>query len=119
MSGQATAVASYDHPFSGTSPAITENEFGTGTLLYEGTFLSNGLQTAVLKETLGKIGLLGEDQKLPAVVHVQHGVNRLGKRLHYYFNYSAKAVDVSYAYAGGTNLLDGKAVAKAGTMTLG
>jgi hypothetical protein len=28
-------------------------------------------------------------------------------------------VDVSYAYAGGTNLLDGKTVAKAGTMAIG
>ena len=28
-------------------------------------------------------------------------------------------VAVSYPYAGGTNLLDGKTVAKAGTMTIG
>ena len=119
MPEHAKAIAYYDHPFFGKWPAITENSFGAGTLLYEGTFLSNALQTAVLKETLGKLGLLGEDQKVPAEVHVQHGVNRLGKRLNYYFNYSAKTVDVSYPYAEGTNLLDGKAVAKAGTMTLG
>jgi len=49
---------------------------------------------------------------------VQHGVNRLGKRLHYYFNYSAKTVDVSYPHAEGTNLLDGKAEEKSGTITL-
>ena len=73
----------------------------------------------MLKETLGKLGLLGEDQKAPADVHVQHGVNRLGKRLHYYFNYSAKTVDVSYPYAEGTNLLDGKAVGKSSSMTIG
>jgi beta-galactosidase len=119
MPEHAKAIAYYDHPFFGKWPAITENEFGKGTLLYEGTFLSNTLQTAVLKETLGKIGLLSEDQKVPATVHVQHGVNRLGKRLHYYFNYSGNAVDVSYSYAEGTNLLDGKAVAKSGTMTIG
>jgi beta-galactosidase len=119
MPEHAKAIAYYDHPFFGKWPAITENSFGAGTLLYEGTFLSNALQTAVLKDELGKIGLLGVDQKVPATVHVQHGVNRLGKRLHYYFNYSGNAVDVSYAYAGGTNLLDGKTVAKAGTMTIG
>ncbi len=119
MPEHAKAIAYYDHPFFGKWPAITENAFGAGTLLYEGTFLSDALQTAVLKETLGKIGLLGEDQKVPAEVHVQHGVNRMGKRVHYYFNYSAKAVDVSYPYAGGTNLLDSKAVAKASAMTLG
>ena len=32
---------------------------------------------------------------------MQHGVNRLGKRLDYYFNYSAKTVEVSYPYAEG------------------
>jgi beta-galactosidase len=119
MPEHAKAIAYYDHPFFGKWPAITENSFGAGTLLYEGTFLSNALQTAVLKDELGKIGLLGVDQKVPATVHVQHGVNRLGKRLHYYFNYSRKEVAVSYPHAGGTNLLDGKAVAKAGTMTIG
>jgi beta-galactosidase len=72
----------------------------------------------VLKETLGKIGLLGEDQKVPAEVHVEHGVNRLGKRLHYYFNYSNAEVKLNYAYASGTNLLDGKPVAKAAPFTL-
>lgn len=118
MPEHAKPIAYYDHPFFGRWPAITENEFGKGTLLYEGTFLSNGLQTAVLKETLSKIGLLGEDQKAPAEVHVEHGVNRLGKRLHYYFNYSAKTIEVSYPYAEGMNLLGGKTVAKSGTMTL-
>jgi len=34
--------------------AITENEFGAGTLLYEGTYLSNKLQTAVLKSASRK-----------------------------------------------------------------
>ena len=119
MPEHAKAIAYYDHPFFGKWPAITENEFGRGTLLYEGTYLSDGLQTALLKETLGRIGLLGEDQKVPAGVHVQHGVNRLGKRLHYYFNYSAKTVNVSYPHADGTNLLDGKAAAKSSSMTIG
>jgi beta-galactosidase len=65
----------------------------------------------VLKQELGKLGLTGPDQQLPASVHVQHGVNRLGKRLHYYFNYSGAEVKLNYAYASGTNLLDGKPLA--------
>jgi beta-galactosidase len=114
----AKALAYYDHPFFGKWPAITENEFGAGTLLYEGSFLSDKLQTAVLRRSLEKIGLTGPDQQLPAAVHVQHGVNRLGKRLHYYFNYSGVEVKFSYAYAGGVNLLEGKLVAKAAEVTL-
>ena len=114
----AKAMAWYDHPFLGRWPAITENEFGTGTLLYEGTYLSDKLQTAVLKSALEKAGLTGPDQQLPTSVHVQHGVNRLGKRLHYYFNYSGTEVKVSYAYGAGTNLLDSKPVANAAALTL-
>ena len=108
----AKAIAYYDHPFFGRWPAITENDFGAGTLLYEGTYLSDKLQTAVLRGSLEKLGLTGPDQQLPPAVHVQHGVNRLGKRLHYYFNYGSAEVKLSYPYAAGTNLLDEKPMAK-------
>jgi beta-galactosidase len=118
MPEHAKAIAFYDHPFFGKWPAITENDFGSGRLLYEGTYLSDKLQTAVLKGELEKTGLTGPDQQLPASVHVQHGVNRLGKRLHYYFNYSSAEVKASYAYAAGTNLLDGRSVAPAAVLTL-
>jgi beta-galactosidase len=115
----AKALAYYDHPFFGKWPAITENEYGSGTLLYEGTYLSNELQTAILRASLEKAGLTGPDQQLAAGVHVQHGVNRLGKRLHYYFNYTGAEVKVKYAYAAGSNLLGGKPVGKGAELTLG
>jgi beta-galactosidase len=118
MPEHAKPIAYYDHPFFGKWPAITENEFGSGTLLYEGTYLSDKLQTAVLKGALLKAGLTSADQELPASVHVQHGVNRLGKRLHYYFNYSGAEVKLTYDYASGTNLLDGEPIAHAGSFTL-
>jgi beta-galactosidase len=118
MPEHAKPIAFYDHPFFGKWPAITENQFGSGTLLYEGTYLSDKLQTAVLKSVLDKAALTGPDQQLPPSVHVQHGVNRLGKRLHYYFNYSGAEVKLTYAYASGTNLLDGKPVAHSAELTL-
>jgi beta-galactosidase len=118
MPEHAKALAYYDHPFFGKWPAITENEFGKGTLLYEGTYLSDTLQTAVLKAALAKAGLTGPDQNVPTQVHVQHGVNRIGKKLHYYFNYSAAAQTTQYPYGGGTNLLNGDTVAQGRTLTL-
>jgi beta-galactosidase len=118
MPEHAKALAYYDHPFFGKWPAITENQFGSGSLLYEGTFLSDALQKAILHDALEKAGLTGSDQTLPAGVHVQHGVNRNGKRLHYYFNYSAAEVRAPYDYRAGTNLLDSKPVKKAAELTL-
>jgi len=115
----AQPLAFYDHPFFGKWPAVIENQFGAGRLLYEGTYLGDKMQTAILKAELEKLGLTGPDQQLPAAVHVNHGVNRLGKRLHYYFNYSGSEVKANYAYAAGTNLLDGKPVAKNSVLTLG
>jgi beta-galactosidase len=94
------------------------NDYGAGTLLYEGMYLSDKLQTAVIKGALEKAGLTNPDQQLPVAVHVQHGVNRLGKRLHYYFNYSSAEVKVSYAYSAGTNLLDGKTISQTALFAL-
>src|SRR5665213_3165618 len=110
MPEHAKPLAYYDHPFFGKWPAIAENQFGAGTLLYEGTYLSDILQMTILKSALEKAGLSSSDKSLPGAVHVQHGVNRMGKRLHYYFNYSSVELKAGYSYAAGTNLLDGKAV---------
>ena len=51
-------------------------------------------------------------------MHVTHGVNRMGKRVHYYFNYSVGEVKANYVYDPGTNLLDGKPVSKTDALTL-
>jgi beta-galactosidase len=119
MPEHAKALAHYDHPFFGKWPAITENQFGLGTLLYEGTYLSDALQTTMLRRALGEAGLTIGDQQLPPLVHAQHGVNRMGKRVHYYFNYSAAALKFSYAYGDGINLLDDKAAARGQQIELG
>jgi beta-galactosidase len=118
MPEHAHAVAYYDHPFFGKWPAITENVYGTGRLLYEGTYLSDTLQTAVLKSELEKAGLASPDQQLPAHVHATQGINRFGKHVHYYFNYSSDSAKFPYSHATGTNLLDGRQVIKAEEITL-
>ena len=114
----ARALAYYDHPFFGRWPAITENDFGSGTLLYEGTYLSDRLQTAVLRRAIEEIGLDGPDQQMPASVHVQQGINRLGKRVRYYFNYSGAEVSLTYPYGTGMNLLNGNPIAHDAKITL-
>jgi len=119
MPEHAKALAYYDHPFFGKWPAITENQFGSGTLLYEGTYLSDALQKAILKHALEAAGLTDQNQQLPVSVHLTHGVNRMGKRIHYFFNYSGAEARPLYSYEGGTNLLDGKTLGKNGVLTIG
>lgn len=114
----AKALAYYDHPFFGKYPAITRNEFGKGSLTYEGTALSDKLQQAVLLGVLKEAGLVGPDQALPEAVRVKHGTNGNGKTLHFYLNYSSAAQTIPYAYGAGTELLAQAAVTQGQSMTI-
>ena len=114
----AKPLAFYDHPFFGRWPAITRNQFGSGTLTYEGTGLSDGLQQAVVLDVLRESGLTSSDQEIPKSVRVKHGVNRAGKRIHYYLNYSSDTTNFTYAYAAGRDLLTGHSLAQGGKVSL-
>lgn len=114
----AQALAYYDHPFFGKYPAITRNQFGKGTLTYQGTVLSAQLQESVLLDVLKLAGLTGPDQKLPPGVRVKHGVTRNGRKLHYYFNYSSAPQTFPYTYGAGSDLLAQAAIAPSQSITL-
>ncbi len=103
----ATAMAYYDHPFFGRWPAITHNNYGSGTLTYEGTLVSDAIQKQVVLKTLAECGLTSSDQSLPASIRVKHGVNRAGKTIHYYLNYSGTPQTIHYAYGTAHELLNG------------
>jgi beta-galactosidase len=114
----AKAVAFYDHPFFGRYPAITRNSFGSGSVTFEGTVLSDVLQAKVLEGVLREAGLTGPDQQLPEKVRVKHGTGGGGKPIHYYFNYSGTEQKFAYAYAAGADLLSGRSVERGRQMTL-
>jgi beta-galactosidase len=114
----AEPLAYYDHPFFGKYPAITQNRFGGGTLTYEGTVLSDTLQSKVLLNALQMAGLVGPDQELPATVRVKHGTNRSGKTIHYYLNYSSDPQTFKYPHKVGEDLLTKTTVAPSQTVTL-
>jgi beta-galactosidase len=114
----AQVLASYDHPFFGKYAAITRNQFGKGTLTYEGTLLSDDLQQKVLFQVLGLAGLSGPDQKLPPTVRVKHGTSNAGARLHFYLNYSGQPQSVAYPYGNGTELFTGGTVSTSSQIPL-
>ena len=118
MPEHAKALAYYDHPFFGQWPAITENQYGSGSLLYEGTYLTDALQRAILSEALKSAGLMGPDQQLPAAIHAVNGVDALGKRLHYYFNYTATPASFTYSHSSGKELLTDEPIATSQQITL-
>jgi beta-galactosidase len=111
MVEHAKPLAYYDHPFFGQWPAITENQFGSGALTYEGTYLTDTLQKNILLGVLKEAGLTGADQSLPGPVRLKHGVNSMGKKVHYYLNYSSDEQPLTYSYGAGTDLTTGAEVA--------
>jgi beta-galactosidase len=114
----AQALAFYDHPFFGKFPAITRNTFGKGSLTYEGTVLSDALQSKVLLDVLQRAGIAGPDQNLPASLRAKHGTNRNGKIIHYYLNYSSAEQTFGYSHKNGTDLLSQAAIASSQRITL-
>jgi beta-galactosidase len=114
----AKALAYYDHPFLGKYAAITQNAFGKGSLTYEGTVLRDALQAKVILDVLQKAGLVGPDQTLPPSVRAKHGVNRNGRKIHYYLNYSSQEQTFGYANGAGTELLTQTAVAPSHKITV-
>jgi len=114
----AKPLAFYDHPFFGRWPAITRNEFGKGTLTYEGTFLSDGLQQKMVLDVLKDANLLDTAQALPPKVREKSGVNGAGKTLHYFLNYSSDHQTFTYNQKAGTDLLTGKKISPSQSVDL-
>lgn len=114
----AKPLAFYDHPFFGQWAAITRNQFGKGSLTYEGTVLSKELQRKVVLDTLADAGLSSAAGSLPENVREKSGVNGQGSTLHYLLNYSSSTQTFPYAGRAGTDLLTGHAIAARQTISL-
>ncbi len=119
MTDHAEPLAWYDHPFFGKWPAVTRNHYGSGSLTYEGTYLSAALQKSVTEGALKDAGIAQVDQALPASVHARHGVNGNGKHIDYYLNNSSEPQSFAYPVNGGTDLPTGKKIAKGANVTVG
>ena len=51
-------------------------------------------------------------------MRVKHGINRAGKRIHYYLNYSGASANFTYAYAASRDLLTGHAIGRGSSVSL-
>ena len=110
-------IASFDDPY-WHFPAITRNQYGKGTLTYEGTVVTDSLQREIVRDVLKRAGLTGPDQNLPSSVKVRHGRNSQGRLLHYYLNFSGEAHDALYPYGKGSDLLTGTTLGQGQTLKL-
>lgn len=114
----AKPLAFYDHPFFGRFPAVTRNAFGKGTVTYEGTVLTDALQSKVVAEVLKGAGI-EPAAGLPPRVRLREATGRDGRTLRFYLNFSGEPQSFPYGGGAGTELISGRALAPGGRLTLG
>jgi beta-galactosidase len=106
----ARPLAFYDDPFFKEFPAVTENKFGKGTLIYEGCLLTDEIQSRIISDKALETGLIKKENHLSYPVVVRSGINDQGKTILYYLNYSGKEEQVVFSFADGINLFTGTSI---------
>ncbi|MFS0724403.1 beta-galactosidase [Paenibacillus sp. 1P07SE] len=101
----AQVLASYEHPQWGTYAAVTHNRYGKGQTTYIGGFLDARSMQHTLRHAVTAAGLWGMDQELAFPLIVRSGMNRDGRQVRYYFNYSADPQEFVYPHRAATDVL--------------
>ena len=115
----AEPLAWYDHPYLGEYPAITLNQYGKGSLLYQGCLLSDTLQERIIRREMDRLNLTTPDQRLRWPLITKSGINEKKNTIRYYYNYSSEPREITYAYDLGTELVTGKSVEKGNKLEIG
>lgn len=114
----AKPLAYYDHKYFGKYPAITQNDFGKGSLLYEGCMVSDEIQRKIILNELESLNIITADQNLMWPLITKSGTNDDGKLIRYYYNYSSDAQDFVYPHSKGTEILTGQKVSQGQSLQL-
>jgi beta-galactosidase len=108
----------YDDPFFKKYPAVTENKFGKGSLIYEGCLVTDEIQSKIISDKALEEGLIEKENHLIYPIVVRSGINDQGKTIRYYLNYSDKEESVVYSFPKGTNLFTAAALKKGDILVL-
>jgi len=110
VSKKVEILASYVHPHWGQYAAVTRNRYGRGTATYIGGLLDSSSMRRVLQSVIEAAGMWGIDQQLAFPLIVKTGVNRAGRTVRFYFNYSEDIQTFIYPYDDGRELLSGEII---------
>lgn len=101
----AEVLASYDHYNWKEYAAVTKNKYGKGTAVYLGCMTDQTVLEKILHHALQEAGVERAEERFPLIVRA--GENDFGKKVRYYFNYSAKERTIPYRFSDGLELLTG------------
>ena len=115
---KAQMLLSYNDPFYGKYAAVTQNQFGKGSISYQGTILSDEMQILLFKSILTKAGLFSPHDGMNYPVIIKSGKNNLNRQIHYFLNYSGTEKTIMYGFEDGQNLLLEKQIKKGSLIRL-
>ncbi len=87
-------------------------------MLYEGTLLSDQIQTKIIQEAVERAGISSPDLALSWPLIVKSGTNGAGNNVHFYYNYSSEENDLVYPHPSGKELITGNTVTKGESVKL-
>ncbi|PUV23963.1 beta-galactosidase [Sphingobacterium athyrii] len=105
----AKPLAYAENPFFGKWPVITENTYGKGKLTYIGTYPSQELLNAIIRETARAAKVTAVDSYTFPIIQ-RSGTNKWGMAVRYLFNYSAEPKQITYTGAPARELISGNVV---------
>lgn len=112
----ANVLATYEHAMWKEYAAITENSYGEGMGYYIGCMTDCDTLQRVLKRVLKKAKVDIPEIQFPVIV--RKGVNKDGKIIKYYLNYSGETTEAAYQGKKGIELLTKKKVEENDTIVL-
>lgn len=112
----AEVLAFYEHYNWKEYAAITKNHYGRGTAVYLGCMTDNETLKAVMQDALQEAQAEVPEYSYPVIM--RKGTNDLGKKVRYFFNYSADEQEATYFYEQGKELLSGNHVESGDTLKL-
>lgn len=100
----AVVWADYKHDFWNIYSAITHKQHGKGSATYLGCFVEKAGLKALIRKLCGIADIKLTDYRFPIIR--KEGVNDLGKRIQYFFNYSSKNQEFIYDGDTGCELIN-------------
>ena len=100
----AVVWADYKHDFWNIYSAITHKRHGKGSATYLGCYMEKAGLAALIRKLCGIADIKLTDYRFPIIR--KEGVNDLGKRIQYFFNYSSKNQEFIYDGETGCELIN-------------
>ncbi len=114
----AKPLAFYDHQYFNEFAAVTSNNFGKGTLIYEGCMLSDAIQKEIILKAIKEARIRTTDQDIQWPLITKSGINEDGKTIRYYYNYSSNPLNFVYPHKNGVELIADQKVKGGSTLTI-